>query len=83
MAVPVPAIRAKYGSQNRHFIPQITVVFNNFFFVVCRTRFMLAFELFQPFDTFPLQYLLRNLFDTSNKFNIIGLKGLDSFTFIV
>jgi len=31
MAVPVPAIRAKYDSQNHHFIPQIIAVFNIFF----------------------------------------------------
>jgi len=31
-------------------------------FVTCRTRFMLTFELFIPFDTFPLQCWLENAF---------------------
>jgi len=41
---------------------------------------VLAFE-FTPFGTFLLQCQLRNVFETSTKFNVIGLKGLYSFIF--
>jgi len=35
------------------------------------------------FDTFLVQYLLRNMFDTSKKVNVIEFKGLYSFIFKV
>jgi len=44
--------------------------------------FMLALELFTLFDTFVVQYLLRNAFDTK-KINAIELKELYSFIFKV
>jgi len=37
-------------------------------FLTCRTCFMLTFELFIPFDTFLLQYRLRNAFYMLKKF---------------
>ena len=44
---------------------------------------MLILKLFTPFDTFPIQYLLENAFDTSKKVNEIGLKRLYSLIFKV
>jgi len=38
--------------------------------------FMLVFELFTSFDTFSLQCQLKNAFETSEKFNVIRLKGI-------
>jgi len=35
---------------------------------------MLVLELFTLFDTFFVQYLLKNAFDTSKKVNLIELK---------
>jgi len=44
---------------------------------------MLVLELFTLFDTFLVQYLLRDAFNTPKKVNIIELKGLHSFIFKV
>ena len=41
-------------------------------------HFMIALELFTPFDTFSFQCYLRNSFEMSNKLNKIWLKGLNS-----
>jgi len=60
------------------FFNQITLTF-----LTCRMCFMLVLKLFTSFDTFPIRHLLGNVFDTSKKDDVIGLKGLYSFIFKV
>jgi len=43
--------------------------------------FILVLKFFTLFDTFLVQYLLRNMFDTSKKVNVIELKGQYLFIF--
>ena len=52
-------------------------------FWTCRIHFKLVLKLFTPFNTFSVQYLLGNVFDTSKEANIYELKGLYSFIFKV
>jgi len=44
---------------------------------------MLVLKLLTLFETFLVQYMLENAFNTSKKGNVIGLKGLYSFIFKV
>jgi len=50
------------------------------FILACQMVFMLGYELFIPFDIFSLQYRLKNVFNMSKIFNIIGLRWLYSFS---
>jgi len=50
-------------------------------FLTCRMLFILVLKFFTLFDTFLVQYLLRNMFDTSKKVNVIELKGQYLFIF--
>jgi len=43
-------------------------------FFMCQIHYMLAFQLFTLFYTFPFQYLLGNTFDKSKNFNVIKLR---------
>jgi len=53
------------------------------FFFMCRMFFVVVFEFFTLFNTFLVQYLVRNMFDTSKEVNVIELKWLYSFIFKV
>jgi len=43
---------------------------------MCQICFILTLKLFALFDTFLIQYIVENIFDTLKKFDVIELKEL-------